>query len=254
MISRRALLASLPAAAFAGSARADAPQTYVFSNSVDFTGPFADVMPSWHGGHRAMVAWWNDTVGKQAGVQVVLKVHDLHYDTAVTAQTWPSILATDKPILHLGMGTPDLVALMKRLPDDHVPMTMPTAMVGLVWAPNGWDFSFRPTYSHEFAALFAHLQQNLPGQRPLRIGTVSTQGRAGYEDQVNGVVHLAKMYPDRFVIADQQWVDDAPDRCHHGAGDCGGTGAPGSRADLADRLILPQRADGSRQGDPTGGT
>jgi branched-chain amino acid transport system substrate-binding protein len=87
---------------------------------------------------------------------------------------------------------------------------MPTAMVGLVWAPNGWDFSFRPTYSHEFAALFSHLQATLPDQRPLRIGTVSTQGRAGYEDQVNGVVHLAKMYPDRFVIADQQWVDDAP--------------------------------------------
>jgi branched-chain amino acid transport system substrate-binding protein len=210
MISRRALLASLPAAALATSARADAPQTYIFSNSVDFTGPFADVMPSWHSGHRAMVAWWNDTVGKRDGVQVVLKVHDLRYDTAVTAQTWPSILATDKPVLHLGMGTPDLVALMKRLPEDHVPMTMPTAMVGLVWAPNGWDFSFRPTYSHEFAALFSHLQATLPDQRPLRIGTVSTQGRAGYEDQVNGVVHLAKMYPDRFVIADQQWVDDAP--------------------------------------------
>jgi branched-chain amino acid transport system substrate-binding protein len=99
---------------------------------------------------------------------------------------------------------------MKRLPDDKIPMVMPTAMVGLVWAPNGWHYSFRPTYSHEFAALFGHLQQNLGDKRPLRIGTVSTQGRAGYEDQVKGVVKLAATYPDRFVIADQQWVDDNP--------------------------------------------
>lgn len=210
VISRRTLIASLPLAAVASTARAQTPVTYTFSNSVDFTGPFADVMPSWHSGHRAMVAWWNDTRGRELGVKVVLKVHDMHYDTAVTAQSWPGILASDKPVLHMGMGTPDLIGLMKRLPDDKVPMTMPTAMVGLVWAPNGWSFSFRPTYSHEFAALFARLQQQLPDKRPLRIGTVSTQGRAGYEDQVNGVVHLAKTYPDRFVIADQQWVDDNP--------------------------------------------
>ncbi len=210
MISRRTLIASAPAAALASTARAQPPTTYTFSNAVDFTGPFADVMPSWHSGHTAMVAWWNDTRGKELGAQVALKVHDLHYDTALTAQTWPSILATDKPVMHLGMGTPDLVGLMKRLPDDKVPMVMPTAMVGLVWLPNSWAFSFRPTYSHEFAALFAKLQSDLPDKRPLRIATVSTQGRAGYEDQVNGIVHLAKMYPERFVIADQQWVDDNP--------------------------------------------
>ena len=210
MLTRRTLIAAVPALAAASAARADDPVTYAFSNSVDFTGPFADVMPSWHSGHRVMVDWWNDTSGKQLGVKIVLKVHDLRYDTAATAQSWPGILSGDKPILHLGMGTPDLVALMKRLPEDKVPMTMPTAMVGLVWAPNGWEFSVRPTYSHEFAALFARLQQQLPDNRALKIATVSTQGRAGYEDQVNGVVHLAKMYPDRFTIADQQWVDDNP--------------------------------------------
>lgn len=210
MITRRTLIASLTAAAAGRAARADAPASYTFSNSVDFTGPFADVMPSWHSGHIAMVAWWNDTRGKELGAEVVLKVHDLRYDTAVTVQSWPGILATDKPVLHLGMGTPDLVGLMKRLPDDKVPMTMPTAMVGLVWKPNGWEFSCRPTYSHEFAALFSYLQGRLPDKRPLRIATVSTQGRAGYEDQVKGVVHLAGMYPERFTIADQQWVDDNP--------------------------------------------
>lgn len=211
MTLRRTLKGLALAGAFSLAAgSAGAQTTYNFSTSVDFTGPFADVMDSWHSGHRAFVAWWNDTKGKELGVQVELKVHDHRYDTSVIARDWPSILSSDEPVLHLGMGTPDLVGLMKRLPEDEVPMIMPTAMVGLVWAPDGWHYSFRPTYSHEFAGLFNHMQQDLEEDRPLRIATVSTQGRAGYEDQVAGVVHLTEMYPDRFAIANQQWVDDNP--------------------------------------------
>ena len=213
MISRH-LLAAVPAAAIGGtvitkSARADGI-TYTFSTAVDFTGPFADVMPSWHSGQRAMVAWWNDTQGKELGAQVVLKVHDMRYDTSVVAQSWPGILATENPPVYLGMGTPDLIGLMKRLPQDKVLMIMPTAMVGPVWLPNGWEFSARPTYSQEFAALFNYLQAHLSEKRPLRIGTFSTQERAGYVDQVNGIVALAKTYPDRFAVVDKQWVDDSP--------------------------------------------
>lgn len=191
-------------------APSSAQTVYNFSTSVDFTGPFADVMDSWHSGHRAMVKWWNATRGEDLGVQVELKVHDMRYDTSVVAQTWPSIVASDQPVMHLGMGTPDLVGLMQRLPEDRIPMVMPTAMVGLVWVPDAWHFSFRPTYSHEFAALFDHMQRELGEDRPLRIATVSTQGRAGYEDQVNGVVYLAEQYPDRFEVVDHRWVDDNP--------------------------------------------
>ncbi|NJO35658.1 MAG: ABC transporter substrate-binding protein, partial [Rhodospirillales bacterium] len=206
----RAFAATLALGALVATGPAQAQTIYNFSTSVDFSGPFADVMPSWHSGHRAMVAWWNDTRGKDLGIKVALKVHDTRYDTSVVARVWPSIVAGDKPVIHLGMGTPDLVGLMKRLPEDKIPMMMPTAMVGLVWSPNGWHFSVRPTYSHEFAALFSYMQQQLGEKRALRIGTISTQGRAGYEDQVKGVVKLAGTYKDRFVIADQQWVDDNP--------------------------------------------
>ena len=213
MLSRRTVVASALAgtAATLTATRAGAAiASITFSTAVDYTGPFADVMPSWHSGHRAMAAWWNDTEGKRLGAEVVLKVHDMRYNTGVVAQSWPGILASEKPAMYLGMGTPDLIALMKRLPSDKVPMIMPTAMLGLVWKPNGWGFTFRPTYSHEFAALFAYLQTRLPDKRALRIATVSTKGRAGYEDQVNGIVHLTRLYPDRFKIADQQWVADNP--------------------------------------------
>ncbi|MBC7153318.1 MAG: ABC transporter substrate-binding protein [Rhodobacteraceae bacterium] len=189
---------------------AQAETDYTFSVSVDFTGPFADIMPNWHAAHRAMVDYWNDTTGKDLGVKVNMAVNDMRYDASVVAKTWPGILASAKPIMHIGMGSPDLMSLMKRLPRDQVPMIMGTAMVGTVWAPDGWHFSFRPTYSHEFAAMLDHLQKGLGEDRPLRIGTVSTQGRAGYEDQVKGVVQLTKMYPDRFEIAGHEWVADHP--------------------------------------------
>ena len=183
---------------------------YKFSISVDFTGPYADVMPSWHAGQRAMIDYWNDTKGKELGVKVEYKVYDTRYDAAVIASTWPGILSRDKPILHLGMGGPDLVSLGKRLSRDQVPMIVPTAMIGLMWLPDNWYFTVRPTYSHEFSALLSELQRRLPEKRALRITTVSTQGKPAYEDQVNGVIQLTKMYPERFSMASFVWIEDNP--------------------------------------------
>ena len=194
---------------FVGSG-AGAQSNYNVSISLDYSGPFASVMDSWYGGQQSMFAWWNETRGKQLGVKLNIKTYDMRYDASQVARTWPQILADDKPIVFLGMGTPDLVSLMKRLPGDKVPMIMGTAMVAPLWTPNGWHFSFRPTYSQEFAGLFSYLQSRLPEKRALRIGTVSTQGLAGYVDQVDGVVKLAKTYPDRFTIANSQWVDNTP--------------------------------------------
>ncbi len=181
---------------------------YVMSASADYSGPFADVMPSAMSGINAVAAWWNKEVGSKLGVKVDVKIYDMRYDAAVIARTWPSILSGDKPIMHLGFGSPDLTTLMKRLPNDKVPMLIGTAMVGLVWQPKGWHFSIRPTYSHEFAGLFSHLQQKNGGK--LKIGAVSTQTAAGFVDQVKGIEKLAAMYPDRFEGVDIQWVAASP--------------------------------------------
>ena len=190
--------------------QAQAQSTYNVSISLDYSGPFAAVMDSWYGGQQSVFDWWNETRGKKLGVQLNIKTYDMRYDASQVARTWPQILADDHPIVFLGMGTPDLVSLMKRLPADKVPMIMGTAMVAPLWTANGWHFSFRPTYSQEFAGLFSYLQDRLPEKRALRIGTVSTQGLAGYVDQVNGVVKLAQTYPNRFAIAGSQWVDNTP--------------------------------------------
>ena len=189
---------------------AQAQTNYNVSISLDYSGPFAAVMDSWYGGQQSVFDWWNETRGKNLGVKLNVKTYDMRYDASQVARTWPQVLADDKPIVFLGMGTPDLVSLMKRLPADKVPMVMGTAMVAPLWTANGWHFSFRPTYSQEFAGLFSYLQGQLPEKRALRIGTVSTQGIAGYVDQVAGVVKLAQTYPDRFVVANSQWVDNTP--------------------------------------------
>lgn len=190
---------------FSGPSQAE---TYVFSASADYSGPFADVMPDAMAGLRAAVDWWNHEVGAGLGVDVDLRIYDMRYDSAVIARTWPAILSSDNPVIHLGFGSPDLVTLMGRLPQDRVPMLIGTAMVGLVWRPDGWHFSIRPTYSHEFAGLFGHLQEGRDG--PLRIAAISTQNQAGFVDQVNGVRQLAEQHPDRFTLTSVQWAEASP--------------------------------------------
>lgn len=183
-------------------------ETIVFSASADYSGPFADVMPDAMAGLKTTIDWWNREVGAGLGVDVDLRIYDMRYDPSVIARTWPSIMSSDKPVIHLGFGSPDLTTLMGRLPQDKVPMLIGTAMVGLVWQPGGWHFSIRPTYSHEFAGLLAHMQQEKAAN--LRIAAISTQNQAGFVDQVNGIRHLAASYPDRFTFTSVQWAEAAP--------------------------------------------
>jgi branched-chain amino acid transport system substrate-binding protein len=204
-LMKQGLAAAMIAAASVLPAKA---ADYVMSASADYSGPFADVMPNAMSGLQAVANWWNKDVGAKIGVKVDIKITDMRYDAAVIARTWPGILASDHPIMHLGFGSPDLTTLMKRLPNDKVPMLLGTAMVGLVWQPKGWHFSIRPTYSHEFAALLSKLQKDKGGK--LLIGAVSTQTAAGFVDQVKGVEKLASMYPDRFQVVDTQWVAASP--------------------------------------------
>jgi len=205
MTYKRSILA---AALLAASSLTASAADYVITASADYSGPFADVMPNAMSGINAVTDWWNKEVGEKLGVNVQVKIYDMRYDPAQIAKTWPSILSSDQPIMHLGFGSPDLVTLMKRLPADKVPMLIGTAMVGLVWVPDGWHYSIRPTYSHEFAGLLSHLQEQ-KGEK-LVIGPISTQNQAGFVDQVNGVRKLAETYPDRFEVLDTQWADTAP--------------------------------------------
>ncbi|MCL7946159.1 ABC transporter substrate-binding protein [Marinobacter sp. ATCH36] len=205
MKAMKLVLAGAAAISLASFAQAE---TYTFTASADYSGPFADVMPDSMSGLEAIVDYWNAEVGEGLGVDVDLKIYDMRYNSAQIARTWPSILRSDAPIIHLGWGSPDLVTLMGRLPNDKVPLLLGTAMGGQGWTENGWHFSTRPTYSHEFAGLFSYLAAGHDG--PLKIAAISTQTQAGFVDQVEGVKQLATQYPDSYTLTSTQWADTAP--------------------------------------------
>lgn len=204
-----AALASV-AAGVGTQAQAQQLKTYIIPAHADYTGPLANVIENWLAGQTAMLDWWNDTRGKKLGVKLVHKPYDMHFDTALVARTWPEILAKDKPIVYLAIGGADAQALGKRLPTDKVPIILGGGLHSPLWWKDAWHFSARPSYSHEQAGLLAYLQSKMTEKRPLRIATIAAQAGVAYVDIVNGLVALAKAYPDRFTVVSSQWVQTAP--------------------------------------------
>ena len=165
---------------------------YTVTTSVDFTGPYAVIMPPFETSRKAFFAWWNETKGKELGITLKTKAYDMRYDPSVVASTWPGILTGDKPIAHMGLGGPDVAALMKRLPKDKVPMIMSTATYGFIWLPNMWVFQPRPTYAHEAAGFFNWIHQNQIKDRPIKIGAINSKVSPAYVDMINGIESFCK--------------------------------------------------------------
>jgi branched-chain amino acid transport system substrate-binding protein len=181
---------------------------YTITHSGDFTGPFAVVMKTVDDCEKVFFQWWNDTKGKELGVKLFRKVFDSRYDATVVASLWPGILAGDKPIAHLGAGGPDVAALMKRLPNDKVPMFMPAPAYGFTWLPNQWVFMPRPTYVHELAGFLNWVHLNKIKGRPVRLAAVSTQTPA-FVDQIDGLEAFVKVNPWVEFVG-TEWVKMQP--------------------------------------------
>ena len=109
---------------------------YNITGSMDFTGPYAVVMKPIDDAAKVFVEWWNEEVGSKIGVKLNRKTYDTRYDPAITASVWPGIVSGDKPLAHFGLGGPDVAALMKRLPEDKIPLFLGTATYGYVWLPD----------------------------------------------------------------------------------------------------------------------
>jgi len=182
---------------------------YTVTCSVDYTGPYAVIMPPFETSRQAFFTWWNETKGKELGITLKTKAYDMRYDPSVVASTWPGILTGDKPIAHMGLGGPDVAALMKRLPKDKVPLIMSTATYGFIWLPNMWVFQPRPTYAHEAAGFFNWVHQNQIKDRPIRIGAINSKVSPAYVDMINGIESFCKATPWAECVG-TEWVQMKP--------------------------------------------
>jgi len=182
---------------------------YNITISLDYTGPYAVIMPPFESTRKALTAWWNETKGKDLGIEINDVGYDMRYDPSVVASTWPGILSKDKPIAHLGLGGPDVAALMKRLPDDKVPMFMSTATYGFSWLPNTWVFQPRPSYAHEAAGFFNWVHENTIRDRTIRIAAINSKVSPAYVDMINGIEAFCKITPWAELVG-VEWIAMKP--------------------------------------------
>jgi branched-chain amino acid transport system substrate-binding protein len=182
---------------------------YNVTCSLDYTGPYGVIMPPFESARKSLFAWWNETKGQELGIKLNDKGYDMRYDPSVVASTWPGILTGDKPIAHMGLGGPDVAALMKRLPKDKVPLLMSTGTYGFIWLPGTWVFQPRPTYAHEAAGFFNWVHMNQIKDRPIRIGAINSKVSPAYVDMINGIESFCKATPWAECVG-TEWVQMKP--------------------------------------------
>ena len=212
--SKRRLLGWMAAGIAAGQlampTTAVAQTNYNVASLADFTGPYADVMKNLVGGRWAVVAWWNEEVGKGLGVKINMKDFDHRYDAAQVASLWPGIKSELKPIAVLGVGGPDVAALQQRLPDDKIPMLMSTAGYGFAWRQDPWIFNPRPTYAHEAAAFYNWYRTKKGITGPLKVAIISSEASPAYVDIHKGANLYASENKDKVEIVETVFTEVQP--------------------------------------------
>ncbi len=214
MSTRQGLLSAIAGALVLGTATlsggAQAQTVYNVAGLADFTGPYADIMKDLTGCRKAVLDWWSEEVGKTQGVALRIKEYDTRYDVAQVASLWPGIKSELNPIAILGVGGPDAAALQQRLPNDKVPLVLPTAGYGFAWKEGSWVFNTRPTYAHEAAAFYTWLQKKSSSGAPIKVGLISSEVSPAYVDIHKGVEKFAKDNPQVLEVVETIYTEAQP--------------------------------------------
>lgn len=212
-MKRRELVLGMAGAMAYNMASAATPvTTYNVTLLSDNSGPFADLSKRL-AARAKIIQWWNDHEGKQLGIKLNPKVYDTRYDPSVVASIWPGIVSSDKPILGLGLGGPDVSALQERLPDDKIPVLYATPGYGYSWSENSWIFNIRPSYVHEYLAGLTWFIEKNPSKRPVKVAFISTQQSPAFVDMVKGITKYVneKLKPKGLAeIVATEWVAIQP--------------------------------------------
>lgn len=200
------------AAVLACSTAAAATTTYNVPVLTDNSGPFADLGKRL-AARTKVIEWWNDNEGKKLGIRLNAKVYDTRYDPSVVASFWPGIVSSDKPVIGLGLGGPDVSALQERLPNDKIPMLYATPGYGYSWASDSWIFNIRPSYVQEYLAGLNWFIENNPSKRPVKVAFISTQQSPAFVDMVKGITKYVdeKLKPKGLAeIVATEWIPIQP--------------------------------------------
>lgn len=201
------------AAAFGLTALASnvqAQMVYNIAGLADFTGPYADIMKDLTSCRRAVIDWWNEEVGKGAGITLRIKDYDHRYDVAQVVSLWPGVKSELNPVLALGIGGVDAAGLQERLPADKIPMILSTASYGYAWKANPWVFNPRATYVHEGAAFMEWYRKKRGGDAPLKIGIISSEATPAYIDINRGMEKYAKDNPKSVEVVEVVFTEVQP--------------------------------------------
>lgn len=190
--------------------KAQAEVTYNLALLSDFSGPYADIMPVLGGARENVFDWWNATRGAELGVRLNYKNYETRYDAAQVASLWPGIKSELAPIAVVGLGGPDVAALTERLPEDRIPMFMPTASYGFGWRPDAWIFNPRPTYSHESAGFLTWLREKRGGDAPIKVAIMASEASPAYVDMARGLELYAEEHPDEIDLVEVIYTEVQP--------------------------------------------
>ncbi|MGR3704626.1 ABC transporter substrate-binding protein [Sulfitobacter sp.] len=212
--TRHGLRGMLAAGAMALAAtiplKAQAETTYNLALLSDFSGPYADIMPTLASSREAVFDWWNATSGQKLGVKLNYKNYETRYDAAQVASLWPGIKSELDPIAVVGLGGPDVAALSERLPEDKIPMFMATAAYGYAWQSDAWIFNPRPTYSHESAGFLSWMREQRGGDEPLKVAILASEASPAYVDMAKGLELYAEEHPEELDLVEIIYTEVQP--------------------------------------------
>jgi len=176
-ITRTAFAATLMAAGLAGSG-AWAGETYKIVSLLDYSGPFANRGKPVEQMQRLLVDWYNETRGKERDVSIVLDPVDTGYDQAKTVQAYERALQDDELIGFVTFGSPNVIALQNRLPENKVPAVHGGPSYSLM-EKGSWVFTPLNDYVRYFSAAVDWRLKSWDDAEPMKIAFVTFDGSSG---------------------------------------------------------------------------
>ena len=174
--------------------------TYSILSLLDYSGPFANRGKPVEQMQRLLVDWFNETKGRPLGIRLEFKPVDTGYDQAKTVQAYERALQDKSLVGIVTFGSPNVIAIQNRLPNDKVPAVHGGPSYSLM-KPGSWVFTPLGDYARYYATAVNWRLSNWKESRPLRVAFVTFDGSSG-RDWAQGLQALLKGSKAELVLTE----------------------------------------------------